>query len=303
MATSAYHIPVLLAEVLAGLAPRPGGRYIDGTLGGGGHAAAILEASGPDGQLLGLDVDPAALAETQARLAGFGARASIQRGNFRNLAEHAEAAGFTQVDGILLDLGVSSHQLDTAERGFSFGADAPLDMRLDPEEPETAADLVNRLPETVLADTIYRYGEEHGSRRIARFIVETRRKQSIETTSQLAEIVARALGGRRGKIHPATRTFQALRIAVNRELESLELVLPQAVDLLVPGGRLAVIAFHSLEDRIVKQFFRAESGYGGTEQRRLQIITPKPLEASQAETHANPRSRSAKLRVAERHKI
>jgi 16S rRNA (cytosine1402-N4)-methyltransferase len=295
------HVPVLLDEVLAGLAPRGGGRYLDGTLGGGGHAAAVLEASAPDGRLLGIDADPAALAAAGARLAGFGERAQLAHGNFRDLGRLAREQGFESVDGVLLDLGVSSHQLDTPERGFSFAAEAPLDMRLDPTGGETAADLVNETPEGELADLIYRYGEERGSRRVARFIAEARRKRPIETTSELAELVARALGGRHGKIHPATRTFQALRIAVNRELESLETALPQAVELLNEGGRLAIISFHSLEDRIVKLFFRAESGYGDSQRpKRLQIITKKPIEASDQEARANPRSRSAKLRIAER---
>src|SRR6266545_2284211 len=250
------HTPVLLNEVVAGLAPRSGGRYVDGTLGGGGHAAAILDRSAPDGRLLGIDADPAALAAAGARLAGFAGRATLVHGNFRDLGWLAREHGFAQVDGLLLDLGVSSHQLDTPERGFSFAVDAPLDMRLDPT--------------------------------------------GGETTGELADLVARALGGRRGKIHPATRTFQALRIAVNRELESLEMALPQAVELLAPGGRLAVIAFHSLEDRIVKLFFRAESGYGGAGRGRLQIITKKPIEASEEENRTNSRSRSAKLRIAER---
>ncbi|HEX9371439.1 MAG TPA: 16S rRNA (cytosine(1402)-N(4))-methyltransferase RsmH [Roseiflexaceae bacterium] len=294
------HVPVLLNEVVAGLAPRSGGRYVDGTLGGGGHAAAILDRSAPDGRLLGIDADPAALAAAGARLAGFAGRATLVHGNFRDLGWLAREHGFAQVDGLLLDLGVSSHQLDTPERGFSFAVDAPLDMRLDPTGGETAADLVNGTPEGELADLIYRYGEERGSRRIARLIVEARRKRLIATTGELADLVARALGGRRGKIHPATRTFQALRIAVNRELESLEMALPQAVELLAPGGRLAVIAFHSLEDRIVKLFFRAESGYGGAGRGRLQIITKKPIEASEEENRTNSRSRSAKLRIAER---
>ncbi|HJZ48089.1 MAG TPA: 16S rRNA (cytosine(1402)-N(4))-methyltransferase RsmH [Roseiflexaceae bacterium] len=294
------HTPVLLAEVLAGLAPHSGGRYLDGTLGGGGHAAAVLEASAPDGRLLGIDADPAALAAAGARLAPFGDRVVLAHGNFRDIGVLAREHGFEGIDGLLLDLGVSSHQLDTPERGFSFAADAPLDMRLDPSSGETAADLVNETPEGELANLIYRYGEERGSRRVARFIAEARRKRPIERTGELAELVARALGGRHGKIHPATRTFQALRIAVNRELESLETALPQAVELLKPGGRLAVISFHSLEDRIVKLFFRSESGYGSEQPARLQIITKKPIEAAEVEARANPRSRSAKLRVAER---
>jgi len=295
------HTPVLLAEVLAGLRPQSGGRYVDGTVGGGGHAAAILEASAPAGLLLGIDADPDALAAAGVRLASFGARATLLHGNVRDLAQLADQAGFTTITGLLLDLGVSSHQLDTPARGFSFLTDAPLDMRLDPTSGETAADLVNQTPEDELADLIYRYGEERGSRKIARLIVEARRRQPISTTGQLATIIARALGGRHGKINPATRTFQALRIAVNRELESLEMALAQAVELLAPGGRLAVIAFHSLEDRIVKQFFRAESGYGGAEgPTRLRIITKKPIIAEAQELRDNPRARSAKLRIAEK---
>lgn len=298
--SSFRHVPVLLAEVIGGLAPRNGGRYLDGTLGGGGHALAILAASAPDGRLLGIDADPAALAAAGSRLAIYGERATLAHGNFRELGRLARAHGFAPVDGLLLDLGVSSHQLDTPERGFSFTQDAPLDMRLDPTSGATAADLVNDTPESDLADLIYRYGEERGSRRIARVIAEARRKQPITSTGELAELTARALGGRHGKIHPATRTFQALRIAVNQELASLEAVLPQAVELLAPGGRIAVISFHSLEDRIVKLFFRSESGYGGVGDVRLTIITKKPIEASEHEARTNPRSRSAKLRIAER---
>jgi len=200
----------------------------------------------------------------------------------------------------LLDLGVSSYQLDTPERGFSFAADAPLDMRLDPTQGETAADLVNEMPEAELADLIFNYGEERGARRVARLVAEARRKRPITSTAELAGLVERALGGRHGKIHPATRTFQALRIAVNRELESLETALPQAIELLAPGGRIAVIAFHSLEDRIAKLFFRAESGYGGSERNQLAIVTKKPIVAAADEARSNPRSRSAKLRIAEK---
>jgi 16S rRNA (cytosine1402-N4)-methyltransferase len=301
------HIPVLLPEVIAALQPRAGGAYLDGTLGGGGHARAILSASDPDGRLLGIDADPAALAAAQARLAAAGvdpARYTLAHGRFGDMAALAAAHGFTQFDGIVLDLGVSSHQLDTTERGFSFSSDGPLDMRLDPMSGSTAADLVNKLDEHELADLIYRYGEERMSRRIARRIVERRRERPFTRTADLAAVVASAAGrGGRERIHPATRTFQALRIAVNSELEQLEAALPQALDLLAPLGRFAVISFHSLEDRIVKLFFRAESGYGGSanpKPARLTIITRKPVEAGEAEVTANPRARSAKLRVAER---
>ncbi len=290
-----HHTPVLLREVIAGLQPRPGGQYIDGTVGGGGHAAAILEASAPDGRLLGIDCDPAALAAAATRLAPYGARVTLVRGSFREIERLATAAGFVRVQGVALDLGVSSYQLDTPERGFSFQASAPLDMRLDPDAPVTAADLVNNLPERDLADLIFRYGEERGSRRIARAIVEARQRQPVTTTDELSRIVARALGGQRGRIHPATRTFQALRIAVNDELASLEAALPQIAGLLAAGGRMVIIAFHSLEDRIVKRFMRAEAQTG-----RLRIITRRPVEAGNEEQQANPRSRSAKMRVAER---
>ncbi len=301
------HVSVLAAEVLAALQPQSGGAYIDCTLGGGGHAAGILQAAQPDGRLLGIDADPAALAAAAEHLAARGLAAERYRlvqGRFADLAEIAAQQGFAAVDGILFDLGVSSHQLDTAARGFAFSSDGPLDMRMDPTQGPTAADLLAELDETELANVIYRYGEERASRRIARRIVERRRERPFETTGDLAETVARALRGSRERIHPATRTFQALRIAVNRELEQLEQALPQAVELLQAGGRLAIISFHSLEDRIVKLFFRAESGYGGNEAAdrpvRLRIITRKPIEAGEEERMANPRSRSARLRVAER---
>ncbi|NTU78799.1 MAG: 16S rRNA (cytosine(1402)-N(4))-methyltransferase RsmH [Chloroflexales bacterium] len=302
-----HHVSVLPQAVLDALAPRPGGVYIDGTLGGGGHAQAILAAAQPDGRLLGIDADPAALAAAQSRLTATSLPAqslTFHHGRFGALAEIARGYGFTEVDGILLDLGVSSHQLDTPARGFSFNTDGPLDMRLDPTRGPTAADLVNSLDEVTLADIIYRYGEERGSRRIARLIVERRAQRPISGTAELAALVARATrAGGRERIHPATRTFQALRIAVNGELDQLELALPQAVELLRSGGRLAVISFHSLEDRIVKLFFRAESGYGGSMNERtprLSIITRKPIEADVDELARNPRARSAKLRVAER---
>lgn len=291
------HVPVLLDAVLAGLHPEAGGRYVDATLGGGGHTAAILQASSPDGKVLGIDTDTDALMAAGEALAQFGGRVQLTHGNFRNIAELARSHGFDSVDGILIDLGVSSYQLDTPERGFSFLTDGPLDMRLDQTEGQSAAELIQRTSETDLANLIYRYGEERASRKIARFLAEARRREPISTTGELAAIVSRALGGQRGRIHPATRTFQALRIAVNRELESLELALPQAVELLKPGGTLAVISFHSLEDRIVKLFFRSEAGPAG----QLQIVTKKPIEADEDEQRSNPRSRSAKLRIARKH--
>ncbi|MCS6880605.1 MAG: 16S rRNA (cytosine(1402)-N(4))-methyltransferase RsmH [Oscillochloridaceae bacterium] len=302
-----HHVPVLLEAVLEALRPAPGALVIDATVGGGGHALALLRAAQPGGRLLGIDADPAALAAARARLDAAGLPPGsfvLHHGRFVDLQSIATAYGFAPVDAVLLDLGVSSYQLDTPERGFSFSAEGPLDMRMDPTGGPTAADLVNRLDERELADLIYRYGEERASRRIARLIVERRRQAPITTTADLASLVLRAVGrGGRERIHPATRTFQALRIAVNRELEQLEAALPQAVELLRPGGRLAVISFHSLEDRIVKQFFRAESGYGGSAGERpprLTIITRKPIEAAPSEVAANPRARSARLRVAER---
>ena len=305
--TTFQHLPVLLQEVVAALAPRPGGCYIDGTVGGGGHALALLEASAPGSTLLGIDADPAALAATHLRFVAAGIdpqRFTLHQAAFRDLGQIAHRHGVAAVDGILLDIGVSSHQFDTASRGFSFAHDGPLDMRLDPTGDTTAADLVNQLEERDLADLIYQYGEERASRRIAHQIVIRRKQDPFVRTADLAALVARTLGRPgRERIHPATRTFQALRIAVNAELDQLEAVLPQAVDLLREGGRLAVISFHSLEDRIVKSFFRAESGYGGSANPRpprLRILTKKPLEATPEELARNPRARSAKLRVAEK---
>ena len=301
------HQPVLYQEVLEALRPRDGGRYVDGTVGAGGHAVGILAASAPGGLLLGLDVDPAALALAAERLRPFGERAILRRGSYADLKAHLEAVGWEGVDGILLDLGVSSMQVDTAERGFSFRNDAPLDMRFDPSQPLTAADLVNTLEEEALADILWRYGEERHARRVARAIL---RHRPFATTRQLAAVVAAVTGSGKRGMHPATRTFQALRIAVNRELDNLEAVLPQAVEALRPGGRLAIIAFHSLEDRIVKRFLRAESGYcvcppempycDCERSARLRLLKPFPIRPAAEEVRRNPRARSARLRVAEK---
>ncbi len=294
------HTPVLYQEVLSAIQPTAGSRIIDGTVGAGGHAQGILERSAPDGALLGLDRDPVTLPLAQQRLARFGDRVRLHHGSFRQLRAHAHDIGWTEVDGVLLDLGLSSLQLDDPQRGFSFRSDGPLDMRFDPTSGATAAELVNRLPETDLADLIYRYGEERQSRRLARAIVAAR---PIHSTAELAELIAKARRGRRGKTHPATRTFQALRIAVNDELSALEQALPQAVELLASGGRLVVIAFHSLEDRIVKRFMREESReqMGPPEVgARLRLIQRKPIRPSEAEVERNPRARSARMRVAER---
>lgn len=280
---------------------------MDATLGAGGHAQGILRASQPDGYLLGLDVDPEALAIARQRLAPFGERAILVRASYTTMVEQLQALSWEQVDGVVLDLGVSSMQLESTERGFSFRYDAPLDMRFDPENPESAAYLVNTMPEAELADLISRYGEEHRARRVAHAIVQAR---PIGTTRQLAQVVASATSGGRPGIDPATRTFQALRIAVNRELEALEQVLPQAVSVLAPQGRLAVISFHSLEDRIVKQFIRQEirdclcppkqpictCGHKAS----LIEITRTPIRPEEAEVKENPRSRSARLRIAEK---
>jgi 16S rRNA (cytosine1402-N4)-methyltransferase len=301
------HRPVLYQEIIHALRPRQGGHYVDATLGAGGHAQGILQASQPDGSLLGLDVDPEALAIARQRLAPFGERAILVRASYTTMVEQLQALNWEQVDGVVLDLGVSSMQLESTERGFSFRYDAPLDMRFDPENPENAAYLVNTLPEAELADLISRYGEEHRARRVARAIVQAR---PIGTTRQLAQVVASVTSGGRPGIDPATRTFQALRIAVNRELEALEQVLPQAVSVLAPQGRLAVISFHSLEDRIVKQFIRQEirdclcppkqpictCGHKAS----LVEITRTPIRPEEAEVKANPRSRSARLRIAEK---
>lgn len=300
------HIPVLYQETLQALAIRPGGFFIDGTCGGGSHSEGILTASAPDGKLLALDADATALQQARQRLEPFGARVTLVHRSFAEMEKVAHEHGFGQVDGIVLDLGLSSDQLADDSRGFSFSSTG-LDMRFDPTRGEPAIALVNELDERELADLIYRYGEERASRRIARMIVAAR---PIESAQQLADVIARAMGGRRGKLHPATRTFQALRIAVNDELDVLAAVLPECVALLRPGGRLGIITFHSLEDRIVKQFLNAESRdcLCPPEQpictckhwATLKIITRTPVSPSQAEVLQNPRARSAKLRVAQR---
>ena len=309
-ASSRGHISVLPNEVREGLALCAGAHAIDCTLGGGGHTTAILAQTAPDGRVLGLDADPDAIARVAERLHTEVAsgRLVLVQTNFETVGETALQHGFTHVDAILLDLGVSSFQLDSGERGFSLMQPGPLDMRFDPTQTPSAADIVNQWPERDLADLIYQYGEERNSRRIARYLVQHR---PITTTEALAEAVSRAVGGRRGeRIHPATRTFQALRIAVNRELEQLQAVLPQCLTLLRPGGRLAVISFHSLEDRIVKQWAQAEAAdfvrdrmhpHGGVPRiPTIRIVTPKPVTPSSEEITVNPRSRSAKLRIIER---
>jgi 16S rRNA (cytosine1402-N4)-methyltransferase len=301
------HRPVLYQEIIHSLSPQRGGHYVDATLGAGGHTWGILEASAPDGLLLGMDVDPQALELARNKLSVFGSRAILVRASYTSLAEQLAELKWPSVDGIVLDLGVSSMQLDTPQRGFSFQVDAPLDMRFDPDNPVQAADLVNTLPEGDIADLLFRYGEEHQSRRVARAIVQAR---PLETTGQLARVVAGVTGSGKKGMHPATRTFQALRIAVNRELEALEEFLPQAVTSLASAGRVAIISFHSLEDRIVKQYFKKESqdcicppkqpvctcGHKAV----VRILTRRPIRPGATEVNANPRSRSARLRVAEK---
>jgi len=287
----ALHEPVLLAETLELLAVRPGGFWVDGTVGAGGHAAEILSRSGPDGRLLATDRDAEALAAAAQKLAPFAERARLLQADYRELPALMEEPP----DGILLDLGVSSLQLDRAERGFSLKSDGPLDMRMDRRGGITAAEVVNRLPEAELADIIYRYGEERASRRIARRIVETRRRSPFRSTLELAEVVRSAARRPRGRgIDAATLTFQALRIHVNRELEGLGDVLASLARRLAPRGRLAVIAFHSLEDREVKLAFRFLATAG------FRLLTRKPVRPGEDEVRRNPRSRSARLRAIER---
>jgi 16S rRNA (cytosine1402-N4)-methyltransferase len=274
------------------LAVRPGGLYVDGTVGLGGHAEEILRRSAPDGRLVAFDRDPAALAVARERLAPFGPRVRFEHADFREIPARLGGAA---ADGILVDLGVSSMQLDDAERGFSFSLEGPLDMRMDPTQGFTAADLVNRLPERELADVIYRFGEEHASRQIAHAIVEARRRRQITTTTELAEIVRRAAGrSRRAGLDPATLTFQALRIHVNGELEALAETIGRLAAVLAPRGRFAAIAFHSLEDREVKHTFR------NLARGPFRLLTKKPVRPGDEETRRNPRSRSARLRGLER---
>ncbi|TAJ22163.1 MAG: 16S rRNA (cytosine(1402)-N(4))-methyltransferase RsmH, partial [Nitrospirae bacterium] len=275
------------------------GRYVDCTVGQGGLASRILELSGPDGVLIGIDRDEAAIETTRNRLKRFEGRVQLIRGNFREIKQHLTSVGVSEVDGVVFDLGVSSAQLDQPERGFSFLADGPLDMRMDRSSGPTAADLLARLPESELADLIYRYGEERYSRRIARAIVRAREMRPLQTTGDLMDAIRGAVPSfyRHGRLHCATRTFQALRIAVNGELEVLEESLRAAAGVLTPGGRLCVISFHSLEDRIAKQTFRALSQGAAP---CLLTLTKKPVVSTEAERRANPRARSAKLRVAER---
>ena len=300
------HVSVLYQQIITALRPKSSGLYVDGTVGAGGHAWGILNESAPDGKLLGMDVDQQALEIAKNRLAAFTNRVRLCHSSYTALSSELLASGWDTVDGIVVDLGVSSMQIDTPERGFSFLKDGPLDMRFDPSQSVSAADLLNNSTEAEIADLLWQYGEEPQSRRIARAIVQNR---PLHTTLELAGLIAKTVG-RPGKIHPATRSFQALRIAVNQELSSLSIFLPQAIQALKPGGRLAVISFHSLEDRIVKQFFRLESRdcicppeqpvCTCNHHASIIEITRHPIEAEKEEIQENTRSRSAKLRVAEK---
>jgi 16S rRNA (cytosine1402-N4)-methyltransferase len=304
------HLPVMVKEVMVALSPLPGSFHVDATLGGGGHAVRILESTSPDGRLLGIDADPMALATAEQRLASYGQRVVLRHANFEDLATVAPAAGFAHVDGVLFDLGLSSNQLAHEERGFSFRSGGRLDMRFDPARGRPAGDLIAGEDARSLAFLFREYGEERFADRIARAVVRERERRPIETAAQLADVVERAVPRGSRRIHPATRVFQALRIAVNRELEVLPRALAAALELLGPGGRLVVISYHSLEDRIVKRFI-------ATERRgcvcppelpvcvcgrspRLRPLGRRPERPTSAETAANPRARSARLRAAER---
>jgi len=309
-AVNVQHQPVLLDEVLEGLQVRPGGHYVDGTLGAGGHARAILEQSAPDGELLAFDVDPEAIRISQSALEKYGNRVIMQRSSYTNMSKVVAELGVPNPDGILLDLGASSMQFDQAQRGFSFQNEGPLDMRFDLDSTHSANAIVNEWSAQGLKELLETYGEQPRARKVADAIVNAR---PIENTTQLAEIVARALRSKKRGIHPATKTFQALRIAVNSELDNLSTALPDAISLLAEGGRLAVISFHSLEDRIVKRFFNQESkdcicppeqlictcGH----QAQIVRITRKPIMAGEDELKINRRSRSAKLRIVEKKKV
>jgi 16S rRNA (cytosine1402-N4)-methyltransferase len=307
-----FHTPVMLEKVLQSLRCKPGGIYVDGTLGGGGHARAILENTAPDGLLIGIDRDDDALLESEKRLQPFGQRKILIKGNFADIGEILTNLNIRAVDGILLDLGVSSHQLDTADRGFSFSLDAPLDMRMDQSSRYRAYDLVNLSPEKELRKVIRDYGEEPMAGRIARAILAKRASAPIRTTIELADVVCRAVRrqGVRKKVHPATRTFQAIRIAVNQELSNLSTAMDAGIDQLGQGGRFSIISFHSLEDRIVKETFRSWEGRCQCppglpvcqcqREAKLRVLTRKPLRPEAGESETNPRARSARLRTAEK---
>lgn len=301
------HKPVLYQEIIHALQPRNGGRYVDGTLGAGGHARGVLEACAPDGQLLGLDVDPNALAIARETLAPYEGRVHLAQASHITLSEQLASLEWDAIDGIVLDLGASSMQFDNAERGFSFMQDGPLDMRFGPHVTMSAADIINTYDEKELADIIFKYGEDRDARKIARAIVNSR---PLHTTRELVAVIEKASPRRGDKIHPATQTFQALRIVVNEELAAVEITLPQAVAALKSGGRCAVISFHSLEDRIVKDYFREQSKdlvnppyeriYEVERKAVVKLVNKKPILPTEEEMRDNPRARSAKLRVVEK---
>ncbi len=293
--TSFVHKPVLLEEVLGHLRPVSGGVYADVTVGGGGHARAILEGSAPDGRLVGTDRDPGAVQAAREALVDYGDRVTLRKARMRDLSEVLRSVGIARVDGLVADLGVSSAQLDHPERGFSLAKEGPIDMRMDPTQGETALELIGRIDAEELANVIFRYGEEGRSRRIARSLRRAYEEGELETTADLRRAIHRATGPRRGRIDPATKTFQALRIAVNEELSDLEALLEQLPSVLRAGGVAAVISFHSLEDRIVKHSFRDSD--------QLTPLTKRPVIASDEERQHNPRSRSAKLRAARRSEV
>ncbi len=307
-----FHPPVMTEEVLSSLMLKPGGSYVDCTVGGGGHSLKILELTSPDGRLTGLDRDPFALAYARQNLEEYQDRITLVKSDFVFLPQVLNQLGITAVDGILYDLGVSLAQLNNPERGFSYQFDGPLDMRMDPGDPVSARDLVNGLPETGLADLIRRYGEEFWAKRIAAFIVQERKHKAIQTTGELVNIIKKAIPARsrRRGPHPAKRTFQALRIAVNQELDKLGKSLQEAVPFLKTGGRICVISFHSLEDRIVKETFKEMSSACACppdfpycvcgKKACLRIIRPSPITPTNIEIEQNPHSRSAKMRVAEK---
>jgi 16S rRNA (cytosine1402-N4)-methyltransferase len=309
---TAAHVPVLLSECLHWLDPHPSGRFVDCTLGAGGHAVALLDRTAPTGSLLALDADPESVRFAEQSLAAYGSRVEVVHSSFRYLAAVADRFGFSEVDGVLMDLGLSSVQLATSTRGFAFSLDGPLDMRFDPTTGRTAAELLASEPQEEIERIIRTFGEEPRARFIAKSIVRARAERPIDTTGRLADVVMRAAGAFRGRIHPATRVFQALRIAVNEELTALSEALPQALGLLRHQGRLAVISFHSLEDRIVKTFLRERAGLAPPEEQRalplrpqervpeIRLLSKHPIAPGAEELAANPRSRSAHLRVAER---
>ncbi len=301
------HRSVLQNEVVIGLQPTAGKKYLDGTLGAGGHAQAILEGCAPDGMLIGLDVDTSAIDIARLRLAGFTDRIHMEHASYTDARKIVEIYGWQGLDGIILDLGVSSMQIDQAQRGFSFQKPGALDMRFDQSQGQSAAEMINTLDETTLADILWRYGEERLSRRIASAIINHR---PIHHTDELSSLIRKTIGNRNSKINPATRTFQALRIAVNKELINLESALPELINLLNPQGRIAVISFHSLEDRIVKSYFNRESSdcicppeapiCTCKHKASIRLITRRPIIATNEEIEQNPRARSAKMRIAEK---